>query len=96
MMTDPAAAQQGETTPEPLHQVQHVPVAEVAPHPDNVRAKVGKVDELAASIAEQGVLQPLVVVSIQAFREHAVAAELEAGKLEAGVKRGRVSRFLGP
>ena len=49
--------------------VLEVPVEDVVPHPDNVRADVGNVDELAASVAEQGVLQPLTVVGIDAYRE---------------------------
>ncbi|HET8642564.1 MAG TPA: ParB/RepB/Spo0J family partition protein [Pseudonocardiaceae bacterium] len=44
-----------------------VPVQDVVAHPDNVRADVGDVDELAASVTEQGILQPLTVVGIDAY-----------------------------
>ncbi|MFL6141605.1 MAG: ParB/RepB/Spo0J family partition protein [Labedaea sp.] len=44
-----------------------LPVSDLAPHPHNVRTDVGDVTELAASIAELGVLNPLTVVSMDAF-----------------------------
>jgi hypothetical protein len=44
-----------------------VPLADLVPHPDNPRgADVGDVAELAASIREHGVLEPLVVTSAAA------------------------------
>lgn len=42
----------------------------IAPHPHNVRDAVGDVTELAASIAQRGVLQPLTVVTVAAFLIH--------------------------
>lgn len=45
-----------------------VPLASVAPHPLNPRGRVtGGVDELAASIRELGVLEPVLVASRDAF-----------------------------
>lgn len=44
-----------------------VEVARLAPNPENPRGDVGDVTEIAASIAEAGVLQPLVVVTRAAY-----------------------------
>jgi ParB family chromosome partitioning protein len=38
-----------------------LPVAKIRPHPSNVRTDLGDVTELAASIREHGILQPLTV-----------------------------------
>jgi ParB family chromosome partitioning protein len=44
-----------------------LPLAEVAPHPANPRgAELGDLAELTASVAEVGILQPLVVASVAA------------------------------
>ena len=48
-------------TAAPLRGLVRIPVAEIRPHPANVRADVGDVSELAASIREHGLLAPLVV-----------------------------------
>lgn len=48
----------------------HLDVNLIAPHPHNVRDTVGDVTELAASIAKQGLLQPLTVVTVAAFLAH--------------------------
>lgn len=40
----------------------HVELADIAPHPRNPRRDVGDVTELAASIAEVGLMEPLVIV----------------------------------
>lgn len=42
-------------------QVLHLPLGQVQPSPDNPRGAVGDVDGLAASIAANGLLQPIVV-----------------------------------
>lgn len=42
--------------------VQHAPLEKIASHPDNPRHELGDITDLAASIKEQGVLEPLVVV----------------------------------
>lgn len=39
----------------------HIHVSRIAPHPDNPRADLGDLTELAASIRVQGILQPLLV-----------------------------------
>lgn len=41
--------------------LQRVPIGQVRPDPDNPRRDVGDVSELAASLAEVGMLQPIVV-----------------------------------
>ncbi|OLM28276.1 Chromosome (plasmid) partitioning protein ParB / Stage 0 sporulation protein J [Pseudonocardia sp. Ae717_Ps2] len=56
-----------------------VQLGALAPHPDNVRDALGDVTSLAASIAERGVLQPLVVVSRAAFGAARPDVELDAG-----------------
>lgn len=58
-------------------------ISDVVPHESNVRRSLGDLEELAASIAEQGILQPLVVapfpgvvgrhVIIAGHRRHAAA-----------------------
>ena len=49
-------------TAAPKQELLELRVSDIRPHPANPRAAVGNVDELAASIAEQGVLEPLLVV----------------------------------
>lgn len=51
----------------PGERVTDTEVAKLAPNPENPREDVGDVAELAASIAQGGVLQPLVVVSRAAY-----------------------------
>lgn len=46
---------------EPSDGYRKVPISHVFPHPGNVRANVGDVKDLAASIREQGIIQPLIV-----------------------------------
>jgi len=53
-----------------------VPLAELAPHPLNPRTSLGDLAELAASIAAQGLFEPLVVLSAAA---HAEAAQPAGG-----------------
>jgi ParB/RepB/Spo0J family partition protein len=43
-----------------------LPAAALAPHPANPREELGDLDELAASISEIGVLEPLVVATVAA------------------------------
>ncbi len=51
-----------------------VPLAGLAPHPLNPRTSLGDLAELAASIAAQGLFEPLVVLSAAAHAEAAQAA----------------------
>jgi len=51
-----------------------VPLAELAPHPLNPRAGLGDLGELAASIAAQGLFEPLVVLTAAAHAEASGAA----------------------
>lgn len=63
-----------------------LPLAQVAPHPDNPRgttpADLGDVDELAASMASGGLVQPIVVIPVSAFLEHRQADAAAAGDVE--------------
>lgn len=45
----------------PKQSVTHLPVLSLVPHPGNIRNNIGDVDELALSIREQGIIQPIVV-----------------------------------
>lgn len=45
----------------PRQSIKHAPVDKIAPHPGNVREDLGDLDELALSIQEHGILQPLTV-----------------------------------
>jgi ParB family chromosome partitioning protein len=59
-----------------------IPIAAIAPHPLNPRGRVtGGVDELAASIRELGVLEPVVAVTMQAFTtaRPALAEQIPSG-----------------
>jgi hypothetical protein len=38
-----------------------LPLVQLVPHPNNVRKSVGDVSELAASIRQNGIVQPIVV-----------------------------------
>lgn len=68
--------------------VESVPLDLVQPNPDNIRLELGDLDDLAASIAEHGVLQPGVgyrqpdgtVMLIAGHRRH--AASHRAGKTD--------------
>jgi hypothetical protein len=44
-----------------------VPLAALAAHPENPRTDLGDLTELAASIAAQGLFEPLVVVTVAAY-----------------------------
>lgn len=70
-----AAAEQ---PPAPGERIVDVDVAHLAPHPDNIRDRLGDVTGLGESIAERGVLQPLVVVSRTAFTAQRSDVELDA------------------
>ncbi|ORJ92597.1 hypothetical protein A6F55_23835 [Prescottella equi] len=71
------------TTTKTAPRFEHLALTSLVPHTGNVRASVGNVAELAASIKAQGVLQPLVVapadtgkgkyVLIAGHRRHAAA-----------------------
>lgn len=62
-----------------------IPVADIRPSPDNPRGDVGDVSDLAESIAEQGVIEPLIV------RPHAEGGFV----LIAGERRLTASRQAG-
>lgn len=47
-----------------------VPIGLVAPSPNNVRADLGDLTELADSIRAEGIIQPLVVVDAELWRHH--------------------------
>lgn len=65
----PPAAAPGDAVASPIDEVPtRIPVTAIAPHPLNPRGRVtGGVDDLAASIRELGVLEPVVVASREAF-----------------------------
>lgn len=75
------------TPPQPLPSLLSIPVALIDPHPHNVREQVGDVEELAASIIQVGVLQPLTVQKIPGGRYQIIAGHrrLAAAKY-AGVR----------
>lgn len=51
-----------------------IPLKQLHPHTGNPRHRVGDVDELAASITEQGLLEPLVVVPVVAGKKYTIIA----------------------
>jgi len=59
-----------------------VPLAELAPHPLNPRRGLGNLAELAASIAAQGLFEPLVVLSAAAHAEAIQAAGGGDGRVQ--------------
>ena len=52
--------------PAPIATVIELPADQIAQHPDNLRDATRGIRELAASIAEVGVLVPLIVVPVAA------------------------------
>lgn len=72
--TDPAETASGDrippTTPAPIAAVIELHADHVAQHPDNLRDATRGIRELAASIAEVGVLVPLIVVPVAAVPDH--------------------------
>ena len=62
-------------------EVQEIPIKKLYHHPDNPRSGYGDVQELAESIKEQGILQPLTVVRISTgYNVVAGNRRLEAAK----------------
>lgn len=59
------AAFTGDSTESPVLVL--APPGDLAPHPDNPRRVLGDLGELAASIEAHGVLEPLIVVPVEAF-----------------------------
>lgn len=57
---------------------ERIPVDRITPHDRNVRRDLGDLDDLAASIKAQGVLQPLVVAPVP-IGEHPSLEELTVG-----------------
>ncbi|GAA1836216.1 hypothetical protein GCM10009795_096720 [Nocardioides hankookensis] len=76
-----------------------VVVASVAPHPENPRKELGDLRGLAASIADLGVLQPILVVSRDAFvaANPSYADEVAHAEyvLKAGERRLAASKLAG-
>jgi|GEM_PF-2594626 len=86
LAVDPPPAQSGilgalaaavEQPPAAGERIVEVRVAQLAPHPENVREDMGDVSGIGASIAERGVLQPLVVVTRAAFTAERPDAALD-------------------
>ena len=69
--------------------VQHVPIALVAPSPDNVRSSLGDLDDLVRSIKASGILVPLLVLPADAEGVHHIVAGHR--RYAAAVKAGRES-----
>ncbi|MGB3754005.1 MAG: ParB/RepB/Spo0J family partition protein [Parerythrobacter sp.] len=67
-----------------------LPVANIAPHPDQPRRTFNDaaLDELAASIAQRGVIQPIVVRSLKGYGE----GKLGRYQLVAGERRWRAAK----
>ncbi len=57
-------------TPAPIATVIELPADQIAQHPDNLRNATRGIRELAASIAEVGVLVPLIVVPVSVVPGH--------------------------
>ncbi|WP_435199529.1 ParB/RepB/Spo0J family partition protein [Janibacter sp. GS2] len=57
----------------PTTTLEHIALGKIAKHPDNPRHDVGDVADLAASITEHGVLEPLVVVPWDSLPEDLAA-----------------------
>lgn len=74
--------------PPPAVVLQEIPVGKLNPHPRNPRRSVGDVADLAASILEHGVLEPLIVApatrgsSFVLIAGHRRAAAAKAAKLK--------------
>lgn len=79
--------------------MRELPLAEVAPHPDNPRGALGDLSELADSIAAFDVLQPVVVVPaepyLQAHPQHRDAVGDRKWVLYAGHRRRAASELAG-
>lgn len=67
--------------------IRHLPVDKIAPHPGNVREDLGDLTELAATIREHGILQPLTVT------EH--PTDYERFLLLAGHRRLAAAKLVG-
>ncbi|MDN5920168.1 MAG: ParB/RepB/Spo0J family partition protein [Pseudonocardia sp.] len=74
-----AMAAAAEAPPADGERIRIVELGALAPHPDNIRDGMGDVAGIGASIAERGVLQPLVVVSRAAFEAARPDVDLGAG-----------------
>ena len=68
-------------------QILDIPVADIAPHPRNPRRAVGDVTELAASMRENGLIEPVVVV----IRDAAGKKKAARYTLIAGERRWRAA-----
>jgi ParB/RepB/Spo0J family partition protein len=74
------------TTPPTPESIVYLRVAEIHPADDNVRAVVGDVDEIAASIKAVGVLEPLVVTGVNGDGYRVVVGHRRlAGAKQAGL-----------
>ncbi|MDN5916848.1 MAG: ParB/RepB/Spo0J family partition protein, partial [Pseudonocardia sp.] len=74
-----AMAAAAEAPPVEGERILTVELGALAPHPDNIRDGMGDVSGIGASIAERGVLQPLVVVSRAAFEAARPDVDLGVG-----------------
>jgi ParB/RepB/Spo0J family partition protein len=73
----PAAPPAGDSagiSPAPGAVLVMVKLAELAPHPRNPRRHLGDLDELTASIRADGLFEPVVIISAEAFTAAAAAA----------------------
>jgi ParB/RepB/Spo0J family partition protein len=77
------------TTSTIVETVQHLPIALVAPSPDNVRSSLGNLDDLVRSIKASGILVPLLVLPADAEGVHHIVAGHR--RYAAAVKAGRES-----
>lgn len=55
------------TTDQPKEFLPELQIGKIVPHPDNPRHDVGDVTDLAASVKDHGVLEPLVVVPLESI-----------------------------
>ena len=55
--------------------LQEIPIANIQPDPNQPRRSLSKIDELAASIKEQGLLQPIVVSPVDRLNYRIVMGE---------------------
>lgn len=76
------------TTVEPATlTVEFLDPRELVPHPRNVRADLGDLTGLTASIAEQGVLEPLTVIPVDVERMILAGHRRAAAAIAAGLER---------
>ena len=95
--TEPLTARAGAPTPPapaPITAVIELPAEQIAQHPDNLRDATRGIRELAASIAEVGVLVPLIVVPVAAVPDHDFEPQVTHVAVD-GNRRQRAARQAG-